>query len=88
MTDDVVLVIGLVGSALATVRLLPQVYRSLTTATAGMSIATLLLDLAACLMFLIYAVHFRAWPFVMSNVVSGMAALFLIGVALRRRIRR
>ena len=87
-TDDAVLAIGLAGSAFATVRLIPQVYRSLTTAAAGMSITTLLLDLASCVMFLIYAVHFRAWPFVISNVVSGIAALVLIGVALRKRIRR
>lgn len=86
--DDAVLVIGLVGSAFATIRLLPQVYRSLTTSAASMSITTLLFDLASCAMFLIYAVYFRAWPFVLSNIVSSMAALILIGIALRKRIRK
>lgn len=82
---DVYQTIGYVGSALAGIRLFPQVYKSIQTQFVGISMGTLLLDLTSCILFLIYAIHTKAIPIIMSNVTSTLANLILIGIVARKK---
>lgn len=82
---DVYQIIGYVGSTLAGIRLFPQVYKSIQTQFVGVSMGTLLLDLSSCILFLIYAIHMKAVPIIMSNVTSTLANLILIGIVARKK---
>lgn len=83
--DKIILIIGSVGSFLAAIRLIPQVYKSMKTHHVGLSMTTLLFDLISCLLFLIYAFYYNMWPFIISNIVSMISVLILIGIVLRKK---
>ena len=85
MDDTSVRVIGYIGTICATFRLIPQVYTSLKTRFVGVSLQSLLLDFLSCMLFLVYALYFKMWPFVISNSVSSVAALILMGIIFRKR---
>ena len=82
---DVYQTIAYAGSALAGIRLFPQVYKSIQTQFVGISLGTLLLDLTSCILFLIYAIHMKAVPIIMSNTTSMLANLILIGIVARKK---
>ena len=84
--EKIILIIGLIGSFISSIRLIPQVYKSLKTHHVGLSMTTLLLDLISCLLFLIYSFYYKIWPFIFCNIVSVFSVIILIGVVLRKRL--
>ena len=77
--------IAYMGTALAGIRLFPQIYKSVQTQFVGVAMGTLLLDLSSCILFLIYAIHINAMPIIISNVTSTIANLILIGIVARKK---
>ena len=83
--DTTFLYIGYVGTFLASIRLFPQVYRTVTVNCSSVSLATLFLDFMSCVFFLIYAIHMNTMPMILSNVISGMANIVIAIVVLKKR---
>lgn len=79
--------IGYLGSVLASIRLIPQIYKSVRSNYVGVSLGTLLLDLTSCICFLIYAIYTNTMPFVISNMFSTCTNLILIGIVLNKRYK-
>ncbi len=55
---------------MASIRLFPQVYRTVTVNCSSVSLATLFLDFMSCVFFLIYAIHMNTMPMIISNRYS------------------
>lgn len=72
-------IFGYLGSALNITMLLPQVYRAAKTKdTKGLSLATMIAFLAACLFWILYGVAQWSWPVIITNVVVGLLNIVLV----------
>lgn len=77
-------IFGYIGAILNIVMLLPQAYLTVKTKdTNGLSLATILVFLAACFFWTIYGVAKVTWPVIITNAVVGVINIVLLLLKLR-----
>lgn len=83
-------IMGYLASILSIASGLPQAVKTFRTKSAAdLALATLLLQVAAHLLWIIYAIEFRLWPVLAPNLCSFAVVLTISGLKLSydRRIR-
>lgn len=77
-------IFGYLATSLNLVMLLPQVIHTWKTKhTKGLSLTTLLMFTAGCVLWIIYGVAKTAYPVILANVVVGGMNIVLIFLKLR-----
>jgi MtN3 and saliva related transmembrane protein len=87
---DAVEVMGYVASAMSIASGLPQAVKTFRTKSAAdLALATLLLQILAHLLWIIYAIEYRLWPVLAPNLCSFAVVLTITGLKLSydRRVR-
>ena len=87
---DAVEFMGYVASALSIASGLPQAVKTFRTKSASdLALATLLLQIVAHLLWIVYAIEYRLWPVLAPNLCSFAVVLTITGLKLSydRRIR-
>ena len=88
---DAVDVMGYVASALSIASGLPQAVKTFRTKSAGdLALATLLLQIVAHVLWIVYAIEYRLWPVLAPNLCSFAVVLTITGLKLSydQRLRR
>jgi len=87
---DAVEVMGYLASALSIASGLPQALKTFRTKSAGdLALATLLLQIVAHVLWIVYAIEYRLWPVLAPNLCSFAVVLTITGLKLSydRRLR-
>jgi MtN3 and saliva related transmembrane protein len=70
-------IFGYIGAGCLIVRLMPQIYLTWKSKSGnGLSYLFLLIELTACINFLIYSI--LIWSFLIANAVAGISGILLI----------
>jgi MtN3 and saliva related transmembrane protein len=78
--------IGYVAGTLTTISFVPQAWLSWKTRhTAGLSLGMYAIFTAGVALWLFYGVLIRAWPVIVSNVITLALAFFILGIRLRHK---
>jgi MtN3 and saliva related transmembrane protein len=81
---------GYLASALSIASGLPQALKTFRTKSAGdLALATLLLQIVAHVLWIVYAIEYRLWPVLAPNLCSFAVVLTITGLKLSydRRLR-
>jgi MtN3 and saliva related transmembrane protein len=74
---------GYLASGLSIVSGLPQAVKTFQTKSAGdLALSTLVLQSAAHLLWIIYAIEFRLWPVLAPNLISFAVVVTIAGLKL------
>ena len=74
-------IFGYVGAGCLIVRLMPQIYLTWKSKSGkGLSYLFLLIELTACINFLIYSILIWSYPILIANAVAGICSILLIGL--------
>ena len=64
----IVIILGYIGSAFASIMMIPQVYRTITTKkTEDLSIKMLTLNISAIVLLLPYSIYYLMYPYIITN---------------------
>lgn len=72
-------IFGYIGAGCLIVRLMPQIYLTWKSKSGnGLSYLFLLIELIACINFLIYSILIWSYPILIANAVAGMCSILLV----------
>ncbi|NLL15423.1 MAG: SemiSWEET transporter [Fibrobacter sp.] len=81
---DFVTIIGLIAGSFTTISFFPQVIRVFKTrSTRDISLWMFLLFTIGVLLWLIYGIYLKQWPVILSNLLTLISAIIILGFKLK-----
>lgn len=81
---DFVTIIGLIAGSFTTISFFPQVIRVFKTrSTRDISLWMFLLFTIGVLLWLIYGIYLKLWPVILSNLLTLISAIIILGFKLK-----
>lgn len=79
MNDFTINIFGYIGSFLISINLIPQIIRTIQKKSSkNMSYITLVINLLACFLMLVYGYEKNLYPIIISNIIIGICSITLI----------